>query len=540
MKSYKSLLLLAAALVITSCTANAEPSSSYTSSLESTVTSEPSSLPDSSSMPDSSLTSSSNVPSVSSQTSSVVSSSSVTEPLKAYFQIAGYAPQEMRASQEGNTKVFTITITLNVGARVSIYDSENVFYNNFNIDFDGVIKVAGEYIFTLKITNGVGMVYVVAPEVKPDPTPKDTKVKVYYTNSERWSNVYVYMWNYKTGVKKATWPGTRLTVSGTSGFGEDQYSVEVDYTQYDRIIFNDGQGKQTKDLNVSSATSGYYGKDGVFKMNATSYGKVEYTTLQDTKNLQYTSSKSKKISIYTPSTYTSSKKYGVLYMFDSQNLYAAANGAQASKDSYGSWAVDVTVSSLVQRGEDGVIVVAIDNTDGYRDSELTMSQSFGRLTSLADNNAFYNGKLDELGNFMKETLMPYIQNNYSVDTSREHTGIAGSSSGGLAAYYLGLRDNDIYGYIGAFSPANGLFETSAWTRFYQSKNFNLGRPNVYVYCGKGDSIENMLLPETQRIANLKSYGFSADSIIENYVEKGTHSEDYWRIAFVEFLGKMVG
>lgn len=474
--------------------------------------------------------------------SSSASSQEESKELKVYLQVAGNEPLEMQASQDGETQIFTITVQLDDGAHISIFDSNHVVYNNYNSEFDGVIKIAGEYVFTLKIVDGKGTIYIDAPEPEPvpDPTPKDTKVMVYYTNSERWSNVYAYMWNYKTDTPKVKWPGTKLAVSGMSGYGEDQYSVEVDYTQYDRIIFNDGNTNQTKDLVVSSATSGYYGKDGVFTMNASNYGNVKYFTLKDPKNLQYIPNNSKQISVYTPSGYTSSKKYGVLYMFDSQNLYAAADGAHPSSDSYGSWAVDVTVTSLVQRGEDGVIIVAIDNTDGYRDSELTMSQSFGKLTNLADNNSFYNGKLDELGNFMKETLIPFVQNNYSVDTRREHTGIAGSSSGGLAAYYLGLRDNDIYGYIGAFSPANGLFETSAWTRFYESKDFSLGRPKIYVYCGKDDySLEDMLFPAAKEIVKLKSYGFSADSIIENYVSKATHSENYWRIAFVEFLGKMV-
>ncbi|MDE6585360.1 MAG: hypothetical protein K2K80_01605, partial [Clostridia bacterium] len=208
---------------------------------------------------------------------------------------------------------------------------------------------------------------------------------------------------------------------------------------------------------------------------------------------------------------------------------------------YGAWAVDVEVNTLVKNGRDGVIIVAIDTTDGHRDSELTMSQSFGTLTNLADEQGFYNGKLDELGNFMKETLMPWVKSHYSVDTSREKTGIVGSSSGGLAAYYLGLRDNGLYGYIGALSPANGLFGQSDWTRFYNGKNFSAGRPKVYVYCGKNDnSLEDMLLPAAQKIKNLTSYGFAASDITENYVYKATHNEAYWRIAFAEFLGKMVG
>lgn len=482
--------------------------------------------------------------------------------LKAYVKVSGGEAQLMQASQENGVQSFTITLTLQAGDTVDIFDSSNVTYTTYNVSFDGVAKIGGEYVFTLKIAGSSNVIYVEIPQQTtpnpdpdptptptpdpnptpdPAPTPQSTKVTVFYTNSERWTNVYAYVWNYKSGASRVAWPGQKLQSCGTSNFGETQYSVEVDFSQYDRIIFNNGAGAQTKDLIVGSAASGYYGKDGVFTMNTENYGKVEYFTLKDAKNLQYIANCNKKISVYTPSGYNANKKYGVLYMFDSQNLYAAATGAQPSSDSYGSWAVDVAVTSLVKNGRDGVIIVAIDNTDGHRDSELTMSQSFGTLTNLADNSDFYNGKLDELGNFLKDTVIPFVQSRYSVDTSRDKTGIAGSSSGGLAAYYLGLRDNDIYGYIGAFSPANGLFKSDSWTRFYASKNFSAGRPKIYAYCGVHDNnLEDMLLPATKEIIKLTSYGFSAADITENYVENGTHSENYWRIAFVDFLSKMLG
>ncbi len=271
-------------------------------------------------------------------------------------------------------------------------------------------------------------------------------------------------------------------------------------------------------------------------MGTENYGKVQYVTLKDTKNLNYIENNSKKISIYTPADYSTDKKYGVLYMFDGQNLYFAAEGAQTIQNS---WAVDVAVTNLVKNGKDGIIIVAIDNADGHRDSELTMSQNFGTLTNLADNQAFYNGKLDKLGNFIKETVMPYVFANYSVDTSRGQTGIAGASSGGLAAYYLGLRDNDLYGYIGAFSPANGLFENKDWLHFYANKDFSSGRPAIYVYCGVNDGgLEDRLLPAAKHIKDLTSYGFAEDSITENYAIGATHNETYWRIAFQDFLGKM--
>lgn len=363
-------------------------------------------------------------------------------------------------------------------------------------------------------------------------------VTLYYTNSDGWSNVYAYVWNYATDAKNRAWPGVKLTQCGTSGFGEKQYSVTVDSSLYDRIIFNDGINRQTADLVVSAAANGYYGKDGSFTMDTENYGNVEYITLTDGKNLSYIPNGKKKISVYTPRGYSTAKKYGVLYMFDSQNLYAGATGAEKSHDGYGSWAVDVAVNNLVKNGKDGFIIVAIDNNDIRRDSELTMSRDFGTLTNLADNDNFKNGKLDDLGNFMKNTLIPWVNSHYSVYPDRSMTGIAGSSSGGLAAYYLGLRDNDVYGYIGAFSPANGLFTTKDWKNFYSRKDFSKGKPKVYVYCGYGDGgLEDMLVPAAKEIKLLKNYGFDASSITENYVNGATHSENFWRVAFMDFLDK---
>lgn len=472
---------------------------------------------------------------------------------------------------EGN-EVYVATITLNVGDIVKLVDTKDHQFTNYESfeQFSGMVKIAGEYTFTVKIYQDSDIVKVVLSEVIPEhkcsnmcktcgkctdasckekacadkctghstPIPVDTKTTVYYSNSEHWTNVYAYLWNSKTNSPKVKWPGERLTSTGTSEYGEKQYSITADYTLYDRIIFNDGNGKQTKDLVFSFGASGYYGVDGAFTMNKDNYGKVEYFTLRDDKNLSYINSKTKKFSVYTPSNYDPNKKYAVLYMFDSQNLYIGADGAENSHDSYGSWAVDVAVNNLVANNRDGFIIVAIDNTDGHRDAELTMSQSFGNLTNLADTNDFYNGKLDELGNFIKETLMPWVKTHYSVYGTREKTGIAGSSSGGLAAYYLGLRDKDLYGYIGAFSPANGLFRTADWNKFYSKQDYSTIRPQIYVYCGEGDNgLEDMLLPATKEIKNLTKYGYSSSEIFENYVHGGTHSENYWRIAFLEFVSK---
>lgn len=440
--------------------------------------------------------------------------------------------------------VFSIKTTLKVGDIVKFLDSESSQLTRYDTPdvFSGTVKIDGEHSFTVKEKEGEKTIFVVVPKAPepdlpdiPDIPVIDGTHTVYYSNSEHWREVYAYVWNSETNFVKTKWPGEKLSSIGISEYGEKQYSFSSDLLLYDRIIFNDGNGKQTRDLIFSFASSGFYGVDGIFTMNKDNYGKVEYFTLKDEKNLSYTRTKSKKFSVYTPSDYSKSNKYSVLYMFDSQNLYIGADGIEKSHDSYGSWSVDVAVNNLVANKKRGFIIVAIDNTDGYRDSELTMSSDFGTLTNLADNDAFKNGKLDMLGDFIVETLMPWVNSHYSVYGTRETTGIAGSSSGGLASYYLGLRDSNLYGYIGAFSPANGLFTSSDWTRFYAKQDFTSQRPLIYAYCGVGDkSLEDLLLPATKEIKKLTSYGYKAEEIKENYLSNGTHSENYWRIAFMEF------
>ena len=64
---------------------------------------------------------------------------------------------------------------------------------------------------------------------------------------------------------------------------------------------------------------------------------------------------------------------------------------------------------------------------------------------------------DNFINDLRDNLMPYIKENYSVAEGRENTAIAGFSMGGRTALYIGLSMQDTFGYIGGFCPAPGLF-----------------------------------------------------------------------------------
>ena len=60
-----------------------------------------------------------------------------------------------------------------------------------------------------------------------------------------------------------SWPGSRMTKDSTNDMGQDVYKVTIDPTQYQNIIFNNGQdgnNNQTVDISIdmSSPKIGYY------------------------------------------------------------------------------------------------------------------------------------------------------------------------------------------------------------------------------------------------------------------------------------------
>ena len=72
---------------------------------------------------------------------------------------------------------------------------------------------------------------------------------------------------------------------------------------------------------------------------------------------------------------------------------------------------------------------------------------------------FTNEQVLPYDNFIYDltgSLMPYIEEHYPVLTGRENTAIAGFSMGGREALFIGLERPDLFGYVGAFSPAPGL------------------------------------------------------------------------------------
>lgn len=365
-------------------------------------------------------------------------------------------------------------------------------------------------------------------------TTVSENIDIYFTNSKGWSTVCFYLYNSETGDVKTAWPGDVITEKTTNSYGEEIYTATVDVSKYNRIIFNNGDnGQQTVNTPLTKASSGFFIQSGsgttmmpgTYAMTGADAGTLVTTTLE------YSTGYDKKIWIWTPAGYsaTSSQQYKTIYMMDGQNLFD-----EDHSDSYGGWEVTDAVESLMANGGEGYIIVGIDNGNSKRDSELT--PDIGEVLSQYQSE-FSSRTGEAFSDFVVNKVMPYVQANYNSSTSACDNTIAGSSSGGLEAFYIGMENYDKFGNIGALSPAFALFSDSTWESYLSKFDLtSADMPRTYIYNGNGDSTEQELYAGTVSLYNrLVSSGYSTSKITLVLEENACHNEGYWRIVFPEML-----
>lgn len=229
--------------------------------------------------------------------------------------------------------------------------------------------------------------------------------------------------------------------------------------------------------------------------------------------------KNRRIAVILPHDYKENpeKKYPVLYLQDGQNLYEESAP-------FGTWSVNKRMAYLAEKGMGDVIVVAIDHAEEYRIKEFSPFKH----PELGD------GEGEKYVDFIVERLKPHIDKNYRTLPKRQHTGIGGSSMGGLISLYAGLIRPDTFGKLMIFSPSlwisPKIYETA---RKFEPKEFT----QVYMYAGGSESMQ--LLPNAQRIVDiLQIYAKNNPKklLVKLAINpSGTHSEYFWGQAFPEAL-----
>ena len=369
--------------------------------------------------------------------------------------------------------------------------------------------------------------------------------RIYFRNSKNWNKVFATFFNKN----EESTEKIALLEQDVNG----DFILDFDNEKYDNICFENGLGEKTSKIHTGAISIGVEYRTNLgmeremtylFSKDNTKNGRVDTYILDDAKNLSHREEKSKKINVFVPSTYDPAIPHDILYFFDAQNLFCNAGFYTKCGDPYGSWQIDIVLSEVHRQYGKNVIVVGIDNADKYRDQELFMNPAdFGDLAPLATalpEEDYSKGQLDNLLGFIKNTLHPFIKNEYSVN--EDNIGIGGSSMGGIAAFYCGLRENDTFKYILSYSPAFGLYEMSSFENWFSKKDFtNSGGelPQIHIYCGGGDILETMLLPSSKEMKSiLIKHGYNASKVFETYDMEKPHNEESWRLILCDSFTKI--
>ena len=147
--------------------------------------------------------------------------------------------------------------------------------------------------------------------------------------------------------------------------------------------------------------------------------------------------------VYLPPGYQSHPKqrYAVLYFHDGQNLFDGATSFIPGKE----WQLDETAQSLITTATiEPLIIVGINNAGKDRIDEYT---------PVKDTKRNMGGKADLYGRMVVEELKPFIDANYRTVRDAQHTGLGGSSLGGLVSLYLGLKYSNVFGRLAVVSPS---------------------------------------------------------------------------------------
>jgi predicted alpha/beta superfamily hydrolase len=202
-------------------------------------------------------------------------------------------------------------------------------------------------------------------------------------------------------------------------------------------------------------------------------------------------STTRRLWVYLPSDYyTSGINYPVLYMQDGQNVFDALYSFA------GEWKVD---ESLVIAGPvRDCIVIAIDNGPNR----------IGEYSPFVDPTDG-GGLGDQYMAFMVNTLKPFIDSVFRTLPQQEHTGILGSSLGGLISLYGGLKYPEVYGRIGSFSP-------SIWFDNYAVDGYAAGiTPSafqkIYFTAGTNESTSDNVVNDVSGMTTaLTKVGYTSD------------------------------
>jgi enterochelin esterase-like enzyme len=229
--------------------------------------------------------------------------------------------------------------------------------------------------------------------------------------------------------------------------------------------------------------------------------------------------RSMNVNIYLPKGYSSALRYPVLYMLhgytDNEDKWMPILGMKDRAD------------ALIDSGRIVPLIVVmpkIDNSFGLN------TDAIKRLPS-----DFSSGKYED---YLIKELIPYIDAHYRTDRTRKGRSIGGLSMGGWAALHLAFAHTQLFGKVGAHSPAlieDGWLYPNFDARqrldpIFLASDKDLGDLQVYLDCGDQDSFR--FYEGCDRLYK----ALQAKGVASEYrLSPGGHNDAYWKEHLDDYL-----
>jgi predicted alpha/beta superfamily hydrolase len=222
---------------------------------------------------------------------------------------------------------------------------------------------------------------------------------------------------------------------------------------------------------------------------------------------------SRPVFVWLPPGYMAdtSRRYPVIYLHDGQNVWDDPTCAFG----HGGW----ELNRAMERGAPrlaAAILVGVPNS-AARLWEYGMG---GDILELSDTPHL---------RFLRDVVKPRVDADFRTMPDAKHTGVMGSSMGGVISIIAAWRNPEVFGSAAALSPAFAAADESSRTLTDLLRKKGPGRFRLYLDSGSGGEHQDGA-PRTREFARLaRNAGWARGSAFAHFEDPGAlHNEGAWR------------
>ena len=212
--------------------------------------------------------------------------------------------------------------------------------------------------------------------------------------------------------------------------------------------------------------------------------------------------KNKNVNVMLPANYDPSKQYPVLYIlhgfFENEDRMIKTGNNPPIR-------TPEIICNAIAAGEAEEMIVVVPFV--FTSATMNDATDFGD----AGSNEGYDNFVDDI----VDSLMPWVEENYSVATGRANTAVTGFSMGGRESLQIGMKYGDKFGYVGAICPAPGAQGSWKWNSPEETPSL------VFITGGTNDNVVGLNTPQGYH----NNFDRNGVPHIWHVVNGGNHGDD---------------